>query len=306
VEDYALYLAEEARSDIAALHQFRILYDSLQSAFHFFFEGEEDSLFYMPEARRIASRSTFNIYDCGGKRNVVSVRESLKSEGYSLEKCLFFVDRDFDDYLNTQVDVDENTYITDNYSIESDIASIDSARILLVDLVRISRADPEFARLESSLTEAFSTFYKVVRPLTAWILAAKESGCAPNLRNIVGLKGVVTLSGMQPAITSAGFALFKRRVINAGRAPAISAVVRWYRCLDMTNCKLWVRGKYDLWFFQVALLASLEVTSSRRRSSGGRAVPVPAGLRDGRIFEILGGRVQPPASLQDFYAAKLR
>ena len=52
MEDYAAYLAEEARSDVAALHQFRILYDEGRIAYHFFVEGEEDGLFYMPAARR--------------------------------------------------------------------------------------------------------------------------------------------------------------------------------------------------------------------------------------------------------------
>jgi hypothetical protein len=58
------------------------------------------------------------LYDCGGKKSVADVRESIKVDGYDLSKCLFFVDRDFDDILCSQVSIDEHTYITDGYSIE--------------------------------------------------------------------------------------------------------------------------------------------------------------------------------------------
>jgi hypothetical protein len=112
MEDYAQYLAEEAKSDVAALHQFRILYEPDRDDFHFFFEGEEDSLFYMPEARRhLRDRGAF-IYDCGGKRNVIEVRDTIEAEGYDIRYCLFFIDRDYDDYLGTQIGVDQYTYIT--------------------------------------------------------------------------------------------------------------------------------------------------------------------------------------------------
>ncbi len=84
MEDYAHYLAEEAKSDVAALHQFRILYEPDRNDFHFFFEGEEDSLFYMPEARRLLGNRGANVYDCGGKWNVVQVRDTIKAEGYDI------------------------------------------------------------------------------------------------------------------------------------------------------------------------------------------------------------------------------
>lgn len=305
MEDYAVYLLEEAKSDIAALHQFRILYNNEQEAYHFFFEGEEDSLFYMPEARRrIGNKETY-IYDCGGKRNVVQVRDAIKDDEYNINLCLFFIDRDFDDFLKTQVDIDEYTYITDNYSVESDVATLQAAQILMEDVVRISRADPEYRRIEVSLATAFESFYREVRPLMAWILAAKESGCAPNLRNTTGLKGIVSLAGTKPMLTKDGFLEFKKKVVVNGRLPAFSAVLKWMRVLDPALFKRWVRGKYDIWFFQVILVATLEETNSRRKEAGGRRIRIPSSLRDGRLFEVLGGRIPPPASLEVFFETRL-
>jgi hypothetical protein len=171
--------------------------------------------------------------------------------------------------------------------------------------VHLSSADPEYARIDAALGAAFSNFYRIVRPLMAWILAAKEEGCGLNLRNTIGLKGIVSISQMQPRRTKAGFIAFKRKVVVNGQLPRMSTTLKWRRQLDLASPKLWVRGKYDIWFFQVALLSALEEASERRKQSGGRALRVPASLRDGRLFEVIGGRTSPPKSLQEFFQVRL-
>ncbi|UPK87452.1 DUF4435 domain-containing protein [Pseudomonas sp. A2] len=305
MEDYATYLAEEAKSDIVALHQFRILYDPRQETFHFFFEGEEDSLFYMPEARRIIAGKEVHIYDCGGKGNVVEVRDSIKSDGYLLDGCLFFIDRDYDDYLGTQAALDQYTYLTDSYSVENELTSAEAARVLLMDVLRVSRADPEFARIENYIETGLRKFHVEVRSLVSWILAASEEGCKPNLRNTTGLKDIVYFVGGDPKVTKDGFKEFKKKVSSNGKLPSVSGMLKWRRILDLSSSGRWVRGKYELWFFQVILLRALEETNSRRKAAGGRAISVPSSLKSGKLFEVLGGRIKPPLSLQAFYAARL-
>ncbi|MBH9537571.1 DUF4435 domain-containing protein [Novosphingopyxis sp. YJ-S2-01] len=305
MDDYAVYLAEEAKSDIVALHQFRILFDPSQESYHFFFEGEEDSLFYMPEARRHTGTKPLHIYDCGGKRNVIEVRDTIVADGYDIAGCLFFVDRDYDDFLGSQVVIDDATYITDGYSIENDISSWEAAKILLTDVVRISVADPEFARIEIAFKSAFSGFYTELRPLTGWILASKDARLSPNLNNTVGLRGIVEMSGTVPSVTKEGFARFKRAVVVNGRLPPLASILKWTRALNTDEPKLWVRGKYEIWFFQAILLAVLGEANVRRKQSGGRAIRIPSSLRDGRIFELLGGRAPPTPSLQQFYRSRL-
>jgi hypothetical protein len=306
MEDYAVYLAEEARSDIATLHQFKILYNPKGEEYHFFFEGEEDSLFFMPESRQYINSNQTNIYDCGGKKNVVEVRDSIKSDGYDIDKCLFFIDRDFDDFLGTQATVDTHTYITDGYSIENDISTLEGVKIILMDILRISRADPCFQKIENDLENGFQLFYNEIRPLIAWILAAKNLGCAPNLRNTAGLKNIVTISSAKPKITKTGFSEFKKKVVVNGRLPSMQETLKWRRQLEIKSAKLWVRGKYEIWFFQTALLSSINEANLQRKAVGGRAIRIPSSLRDGNIFEILGGRLSSPLSLKTFLQSKLK
>lgn len=305
MEDYAAYLAEEARSDIVALHQFRILYDEGHHAYHFFFEGEEDALYYMPVARRHTLVKELHLYDCGGKKNVAEVREAIKTEGYDEKRCLFFIDRDFDDLLGTQISIDSDTYLTDGYSIENDVSTIESVRIILAEIIGLSQADPEFGRIENVMLKGFEEFYLEVRPLIAWIIAAKDAGCGPNLRNTIGLKGVLTFPSSRPEITKAGFEEFKKRVVVNGNVPRLSRIIHWRRALDVAFAKKWVRGKYDVWFFHTFLVATLNETSLRRKAAGARALRIPSTLREGRVFELVGGRNTPPDSLISFLREKL-
>lgn len=304
MDDYAAYLAEEAMSDIAALHQFMILYKPNAESYHFFFEGEEDGLFYMPEARRYTKKA-LHFYVCGGKKNVIQARDDIKSRGYDPKACLFFVDRDYDDYLGTQPKIDEHTYITDSYSIENDICSIDAARVLLTDILLINQADPEFAKIEGQIKEHRAIFQTELRKLTSWILAAKDEGCKPNLQNTKGLKGIMDICNGRPEITKAGFNEFRRKVTSSERKPSLAAMIKWARRIKTENPDLWIRGKYCMWFFHKSMLIAIKESNSRREAAGGKAIAIHPALRDGKIFEILGGRIHIPSSLQSFYLNRL-
>lgn len=239
------------------------------------------------------------------KKNVVDVREAIKADGYDLSKCLFFVDRDFDDILDSQVVIDEHTYITDGYSIENDISTVDCACLIMGDIIGLSKADPEFGRIETALLNGFRTFYQQVRPLVAWIVAAKSAGYGPNLRNTSGLKGVITFPQGIPSISAGGFLDFKKKVAVGGLTPPLSSIIKYRRVLKIEDAKLWVRGKYDIWFFHTFLTAQLSETSARRKASGGKALRIPSSLREGRVFEIMGGRTSPPESLLNFLERKI-
>jgi Protein of unknown function (DUF4435) len=304
VEDYAAYLLAEANSGSAALHQFRILYREATKEVHLFFEGEEDSLFYMPIVRRTVSQTTPYVYVCGGKKNVARARTRIALEGYVMESCLFFVDRDFDDYLDSQISLDDRTYITDNYSIENDIASPSAVAVILSDVVRISPADPEYRQILDTFAVAEYGFAVAMRPFMAWCLAARQCGYEPNLKN-VDLKKLIELgSAAIPAKRSGAFATFRR--LTSGpeprRGPDMRSVLCWRRRLGISDRKKWLRGKFELSFFQSALLKLLGEANARRVNAGGKPYKIPASLRDARLFELLGGRVAPPSSLVTFLA----
>lgn len=305
MDDYAIYLAEEACSDVAALHQFRILYEPEDQSFHFFFEGDEDSLFFTPAARRYTKEIPLHLYECGGKKNVIEVRDEIKAGGYDLKKCLFFVDRDYDDFLGCQVSMDEHTYMTDGYSIENEVSNLTTAKIVMAEILGISQANPDFRLIENNLTKVQNSLYKELRPLMAWILASRSMGYGPNLNNTLGLKGILEVNDNAIFLTKKGFVNFKKKVVVANRLPKTADILFWRRKLDISHAKKWVRGKYEIWVFYTAFLSMLQKLNSARKNSDLPLIRIPSALKEFRIFEIVGGRILPPASLQKFFDTKL-
>lgn len=300
VEDYAVYLSDEARSGLAALHQFRLLHSDTEEVLHLFFEGDEDSLFYMPEVRRRAAGRCLHTYVCGGKTKVIDARNAIHSEGYDLSFCMFFVDRDLDDYFGEQVVADDATYITDCYSIENVVVSQSSVEILLDDIVCVSRADPEWQAILEDYARAEARFSSSIRPFMAWCIAARDEGSQPVLRNVELQKVFGMSAGGGVEKRRRGFETFARQAAAGGPGASRPRTLFWHRRLQMVNRQTWIRGKWELWWFQMALITLLGESSVRRMAAGGKRWKIPAALREKRIMDVLGGRLPPPTSLREF------
>lgn len=295
MEDFADYLTKEAESENAAFHEFVSSYNS-PDEIHVFFEGSEDFLFYLPEIRRRAGERRIFAYNCGGKWGVVGAREEI--EGYYEVKTLFFVDRDFDDYLDRQPDPSDLLYVTDGYSIESEVSDETALRVLLSDLLALGATDIQavcerVAELESGL-------YPRLIALSAWIIAAKDQGCNPNLNNTNSLKGVINSCDGCLSLSSAGFQAFKKKVSSGKGSPEFRRQLHWYRRVRGESRKTAVRGKYSQWIFCKAASIALHEENGVRKASGLKAMKIPDQLAYGSALELLSGRIPYPLSLRKF------
>lgn len=175
-DDFVEFLNRQARSGIAIVHEFRLRYVEGE-ALHVFFEGDEDLSYFLPEIRRRKDKELWP-YVCDGKPNIRIVRQTLIDEGFVGPDCLFFVDRDFDDFFGTQIEEDERTFLTVPYSVENYLVSLRIARELLVDLVGMERTDPRLAFFSARLPLLLDEFAILVRPLLALCLAYRANGGA--------------------------------------------------------------------------------------------------------------------------------
>lgn len=304
VEDFAEYLSGQAQSDISSFHQFMILYDDSDSAFHLFFEGDEDPVFYLPYVRARLESQSIRSYICGGKKAVMSVRSSIEDGGYNINKCLFFLDRDYDCYLGTQDNPHPQTYLTDYYSIESYLTTDEAAEIILVDMMGMSHADPAYARINARLREARAAFAKTMLPWAAWCLASKARGEKPNLNN-ARMNRVMTFSnGGVLSIKKNAFQLF-RRDIKSDTEVSRSEMIQWIRSIKGQDCRLWIRGKFELWMFETFFVACHRDLAVQRKAEGGRVPRLPSALRERSSFDLFGGRLRVPATLATFLNERL-
>lgn len=282
-----------------------MLYEDADGAIHSFFEGEDDPSYYMPEIRRRSSQRILRSYICGGKWNVVSLREEIVSSGYDVNRCLFFIDRDFDDYLNRQPVPNEQTYITDFYSIESHVAGSETTEIILVDTIGMSPIDPDYKAIVAAIKKAQKIYISRMLPLIAWCIASKDNNEKTNFNNAkldkifkVSHDGSVTFKGK-------AFQSFRKSIAANDTNVSPANLRRWGAVVRRDNSKLWLRGKYDLWLFESVLIQALTELAQRRRAFKLRSPRIPPAVRDRCLFDLVGGRLKPPKSLEIFLDRQL-
>lgn len=302
IESYVDLLNEAASSETAIFHEFRILYSQGDGAVHAFFEGEEDPLYFLPAIRAANPERHVHSYVCYGKRKVWSIRTSIYENGFERTSCLFFVDRDFDDLLGGQIGQDDRTYITDNYSIENDIATVHGVEVLLVDFGGMSRADPDFAGTLTAYTNASKLFVEAMRPFSAWSLAMRSNGKRPNLNNI-NIGRIIDVTANSVKRRPKSFAEFRRLAGMENEHLPCAPVKRWIRELSKKPHKCWIRGKFELWFFRQFLKDWLHCLASSKPKCRWK---MPPPLTQSTLFEALGARLPRPKSLHTFLIATAR
>lgn len=298
-EDYADYLSEEANSSNAAVHEFITGYNTGAEEIHVFFEGEKDFTYYLPLIRAKTVGADIVPYNCGGKWNVVEARDQIEDAYDAMS--LFFVDRDYDDYLGRQPKKTARLYITDGYSVESDLSRTVVIKIVLQDVLALKRPDVE--RLSIDIHRRINTVMRRMRSLSGWILAAKEGGCNPNLNNTNSLNGIIAASEAgNLTLGRDGFRNFKKRVFS-GSEPTHADQVRWCRTIRHHDDYCVIRGKYLGWILCKAIHLALLEENARRKVAKVSTIHIPDSIAGCRIVELLGGRIPCPASLASFLEA---
>lgn len=306
IDDFADYLTSQARAESAVLHEFMLRFQESSNDLHLFFEGDEDPSFYMPVVRARARGVVSWSYVCGGKPALAELRRYLVEKKYLLDRVLFFVDRDFDDLLGCQINPNPRTFITDPYSIENYLVGVDQAEIVLVDLSGLSRVDSDCETFLLSLDSLLDRCSQVILPFLAMSLAAREVGMKPNFNN-VNLANVFVVDLQPDRIRRKDGAAQKciSAILPKDASVPLSRIIRWARHLRSLDTKLWFRGKYELWFFERLLLLFLDGLAAKRKAAKKKSIRIPASLREGRLFEALGGRINPIPSLESFLSGSI-
>ncbi|MFV1465875.1 MULTISPECIES: DUF4435 domain-containing protein [unclassified Phaeobacter] len=300
MEDYADYLAAEAVSENAAVHEFIASYQD-ENEVHVFLEGEEDFIYYLPEIRRLAGSRKVLPYNCGGKWNVVEARDFI--EGSYDVMALFFVDRDYDDLLNRQARKSESLYITDGYSIENMMSSDEAADVLLTDILALPARDA--CRLKSRILKIQNQVKFRMYALAAWILAAKDAFCSPNLNNTNSMGSLLAVSSDGDLLFCGQcFLDFKRKVDSGKGVPPLNLQVRWYRAIRSLEFNTICRGKYHAWIFSKSTQFAIKEENAKRKIAK-KKIREPESLAGARVVELLAGRVPYPPSLTEFLESRL-
>ena len=297
----------------AVVHRFILKYRDGCNDIYLFFEGKDDPSFYLPEIRKRASTfGTAHTFQCEGKGTLLAVHGKVVNHIDNKHRCLFFIDKDLDNYLGIRNPRHMNIFVTEPYSIENYICGVESLHILWTELLHLPESDPRLQIMLTNFNFSYSTYAQSVRPIMAWVLNHREN--YPNDRNKLNLNNltIAQLLDMDP-IT------FKVRrktgtyqcIVNATNMQEnpvpINKIKEKTKLFDLSTPKNWGRGKFEAGWFA----AFIEKTISRfqqTRSANELKLSLRLQVNAQNIVDVFAGRItcpQPLAAFLDFNFSKI-
>lgn len=273
-------------------------------AVQMFIEGRDEPFYRYAIARLDPSRK-INPYRCGNKQGVYDILEKLTRLGKITSDCVFFVDKDHSDILKEVLPQNERLYATDNYSIENYLITDEMFCCWYQDFVRLNNIQFNISILERKFNEEYKRFVRFVRPLAAWVIAARRKSLRVNTANIC-LENVVDFS------MDGSMERQRARMDHIEKATGVSpGAVSWREVRSeigvlrsIGDHKIWLRGHWDAWFFVWFSLRLIDILKGSAKEVGA-SVSVKTVIHEGNFLEVLGPRARFPQPLLDFLEDRL-
>lgn len=309
--DYKKILEREVGGGHVAFHEYamQVERESLNICY-LFFEGDEDSSFYMPHiSHRLESREA-RVFVCNGRGEVIKAHSLVSADGRAVGRAMFFVDKDHNDIIGvSDVNGLASIFQTKFYSIENYLASLELFREFWIHRLHLSYYDKRLQDWLIFVEKALNSFWKKSELISALILCGRGvDGRRPvkmNLNN-VQIDQVFKFDG------ECGVFRFQRgafqhfvRSSDIHLAEGISGVALKKVVLSHIRglrAKEHVRGKYELWAFWKILRFVTQDLSSKTKWKGTefkRATPT-CDLSHASCVESLSPLLNCPDELRAF------
>lgn len=294
----------------SAYHFFLVDHPKAPDAVYVFLEGRDDSSFYTTFLRGfIRDIDKLHIYRCGNKKGVYEAYDKVERRSTHSEVILFFVDKDLSDILEENCLQATNIYVTDYYSVENYVVSVDMLRRVWEDFFFLRERRVDFGIVAEKFREELASFYDTMHPIAIWIVYCRRNGLSPILNNI-NLAHICTIDDDCATKPVEGLDLIseleQRCQVNTpeGYASACKEISSELLALEP---KMYVRGKFELWFF-IKFLERLEQGLNNSVLEHRQRLKVRTRIGKSNAMEILGPRAEIPKSLETFlercFAAK--
>ncbi len=281
-------------------------YSNSPTAQNVFFvvEGKDDVPFYATNAEPyLPTGWKVNVINATNRRRVIDTYKSFDWTIYSKDRILFFVDRDLSDYTGEDTPKDSNVYVTEKYSIENELCTLDTFNKALkfyYDLLDIDDTDEQV--IETFYTTCWDTFETIAEQVMAQILYWKLNSIASNYANFK-IQNTFKLTGLQLELANP-YSEIKdviQQLCLESSIPFIdmdfSPYIKQLKEIH-TPCEF-IRGKYVVAFFSKAItyLAhnSTDILPSKKRAKD----KLSLGYED--VVLKLCGIMKVPESLDLFF-----
>lgn len=218
-----------------------------------FVEGKDDPSFYQGHIENCICLDGWivKLIEAGNKKGnkerVLRLLNVIDWNRYSKKQVLFFVDRDLSEFLNEQIPVSENLYLTDMYSIENYVVSISTLRRVLRELYNVMLQEYEFEIIAGLFQKGLNSLRELMTIITSWYIYLYRNGKKPIFDDII-MDDLVNIDHCQFIMKQID--VNKYLEIKWGfemKGIDISSVVKEFN--EKNGPILYIRGKNLMWFF---------------------------------------------------------
>ena len=164
-------MLEATQNDTTAYNKFILEYKKYSNTGFYFIEGD-DFCYYNNRIKKYSKCSSFRNYSCGGKKNVISVRNMIANSKIRLDesnRLMFFVDRDYDFDI-----VPEDISVTEWYSIENFYLTLDLIKKVLENHFRLNEDEKNYIKALEYYEILYKEYSNFMRKLNVFLYTVRE------------------------------------------------------------------------------------------------------------------------------------
>ncbi len=261
-------------ADRTTLIEIKQQYDFNKKTLHVFVEDENDFEFYKKSIEYIYRDYNIISYPKKGKKNVLASYDILDWNLYNKSRILFFVDKDYEDFLGKNSKIDRNIFVTKYYSIENYISCKKTFKYVLEEIYKI-KSEAIVNELLEKFKISYEKFEEYLLYLTAIILIYRKKEIHMEL-NELKMDDFFVIKKLELTLMKyrqeKKFIEIKRSKLCSNYEKEIIKNIKTAELLKKTNADLthisyktiienirklklikegrcYIRGKYHLWFF---------------------------------------------------------
>ncbi|WP_444666813.1 DUF4435 domain-containing protein [Flavobacterium columnare] len=137
-------------------------------------ESVEDISFYRPFIEKYKDGVAVKYIECNGKQNVIDNYNDIDWSFYEKKRILFFIDKDFDDYIGKQIIIDSNVFTTEYYSIENYLVDELILEKFITDNCLITHQSVIKLAIDN-FKQQHTIYIKQLKMISAWMMYCRKN-----------------------------------------------------------------------------------------------------------------------------------
>lgn len=280
-----------------------------------FVEGNEDISFYSQFIERY-KENDLKFIVCNGKENVIDNYNSLSWSFYDKKRVLFFMDKDFDDFIGNTLVLDDNIFVTELYSIENYLVNEVTLRKFIIDNCLITNESVIDATILNFKIQ-HKEYIRQLKKVSAWMMYCRENKFNVNFNDIkisdlfeINSDGILIKKSISSYISIFEYICHKTKTSHFNLPQIKSYLIK---INSESRSQKFIRGKYDLHFMflylkyisdYIVLELSEEVKNHNKNNSEKIVRPkLLVQFNEQNMFQVLFNKVKEPTDLTNFLQA---